>query len=369
MKLKLKLALGFAFITSLVWVVGISSIIVTKNNVTDTIEQYSMVNVTRITHYINKDILSKIEYFLGRTKGATLQKEVKKSNEYYSKVKDPIKLINSFDKEWIHNGNNYFLKKNLINNELSQAFIEESQLFEKENNKKIITEILVTDSLGALVAQANYASDYYQADEEWWQKAKRDKVYVSDFIYDESSKTYATEVCVRIEDKYGKFIGVLKATISIENILSSVKEYLSQSVLVKSLVKNYIIFDQKGRILFSRDTSFRFLDIYPMYQLILNEISNRKYLLEFKDSEGNGIIAFFRTIPGISNLQNKWVLIVEYKNDEIFSSTKVLTNQILIGCFLITIFGFIVSYFIANKMVAPLKSLIVATNKISEGNL
>ncbi len=368
MKLKLKLALGFAFITSLVWVVGISSIIVTKSNITNTIEQYSMVNVTRITHYVNKDIFSKIEYFLGRTKGATLQKEVKKSNEYYSKVNDPIKLINSFDKEWIHNGNNYYLKKNLINNELSQAFIEESKLFEKENNKKIITEILVTDSLGALVAQTNYASDYYQADEEWWQKAKRDKIYVSDFIYDESSKTYATEICVRIEDKYGKFIGVLKATISIENILSGVKEYLSQSVLVKSLAKNYIIFDQKGRILFSRDTSFRFLDIYPMYQLILNEISNRKYLLEFKDNEGKGIIAFFRTIPGISNLQNKWVLVVEYKNDEIFSSTKVLTNQILIGCFFITIFGFIVSYFIANKMIAPLKSLIVATNKISEGD-
>ena len=52
------------------------------------------------------------------------------------------------------------------------------------------SEVMITDAFGRLVAATNKTSDYYQADEQWWQDCYaegRGRVFLSDIAWDDSA--------------------------------------------------------------------------------------------------------------------------------------------------------------------------------------
>ncbi len=370
MKVKYKLFLGFTIVTSLVWIVGISAIIVTRNNLKKTIEQYSAAAISGITHYVDKDIYSKVEYFSGRTKGAMLQKEIAASNTAFSKMHDPLRQIIETDKKWqiLSSDSTNILINGLKSKELTKSFKEEILIFTKKSNQKIITEILLTDSLGALVAQTGRATDYYQADEDWWQRAKKEGLYMNGFTFDESTQTYAMEICIRVEDSHGRFIGVFKAVVGLENLLNNLSDYLSGNSPPQNINANFIIFDRNGRIFLSL-RNYHFLDKYPRFSEISEALARNEYYCEFKNSDNEKSLAFFKPMLGFQNFKGfGWTLVGEYSEAEVFASTYILRNQIIISCIIITIFGIIVGLFISQKILRPIKKLHEATKKIGEGD-
>ncbi len=84
-------------------------------------------------------------------------------------------------------------------------------------------EVFVTDRYGGLVAATNHTSDYYQADEEWWQAAFNEgqgAVFIDQPKYDERSATYGVNMAVPVYAANSKeVVGVLHTTYRIEPIL------------------------------------------------------------------------------------------------------------------------------------------------------
>ena len=78
------------------------------------------------------------------------------------------------------------------------------------------SEVILTDQYGALVAATNRTSDYYQADEEWWQAAFDDgqgNVYIGQPEYDESSAAFSLKVAVPVRAPNTEtIVGVLSAS-------------------------------------------------------------------------------------------------------------------------------------------------------------
>jgi signal transduction histidine kinase len=89
-------------------------------------------------------------------------------------------------------------------------------------------EVMVTDATGRLVAATNKTSDYYQADEAWWQNCYNDgrgRVLISDVIFDESAispqnvrGTLVADLCLPIYDDAAdparrKVVGVTKISL------------------------------------------------------------------------------------------------------------------------------------------------------------
>ena len=74
-------------------------------------------------------------------------------------------------------------------------------------------EIFATDIQGTNIAMTDRTSDYWQADEGWWQGAfdnGQGAVYVSEVDYDDSAGTWAVDIGVPIRNAKGtKVIGVL----------------------------------------------------------------------------------------------------------------------------------------------------------------
>ena len=70
-----------------------------------------------------------------------------------------------------------------LTNEIALELKEYQQVF------PVNVEVFITDRYGALIGSTNRTSDYYQADEGWWQAAFNDgqgSVYISDPEFDES---------------------------------------------------------------------------------------------------------------------------------------------------------------------------------------
>ncbi|MBM2847650.1 MAG: hypothetical protein HW418_592, partial [Anaerolineales bacterium] len=91
------------------------------------------------------------------------------------------------------------------------------ELREYSSNFTDNVEVFVTDKYGANVAATNRTSDYYQADEEWWQTAYGDgqgAVFIGQPEFDESSATYAVDMAVPLyEIETRKVSGVLRTTV------------------------------------------------------------------------------------------------------------------------------------------------------------
>jgi GAF domain-containing protein/HAMP domain-containing protein len=85
-------------------------------------------------------------------------------------------------------------------------------------------EVFVTDRYGGNVAATNRTSDYYQADEEWWQAAYNNgqgSVYISQPQYDESSQTFALLFAVPVvNSETGEVVGVLRTTVNLNLFLA-----------------------------------------------------------------------------------------------------------------------------------------------------
>ncbi len=83
-------------------------------------------------------------------------------------------------------------------------------------------EVFVTDRYGALVAATNRTSDYYQADEDWWQQAYnngRGAIFIGQPEYDESSATYASVIGLPLYAHGTRYlVGVMRTTFQLAQI-------------------------------------------------------------------------------------------------------------------------------------------------------
>ncbi|MEM7118954.1 MAG: GAF domain-containing protein [Chloroflexota bacterium] len=89
-------------------------------------------------------------------------------------------------------------------------------------------ELFITDSYGGLVGATNRTTDYYQADEAWWQAAYAEgagDVYISEPLLDESSNAFGLIVALPIYDSSnGDLVGILRTTYALDELFELLNE-------------------------------------------------------------------------------------------------------------------------------------------------
>lgn len=104
---------------------------------------------------------------------------------------------------------------------LTNFIARELLTFQKDNPG--FSEIFITDSVGLNVGQTNKTTDFYQADETWWQDSYNDgmgKTYYGSIEFDESAQVIAIPLYAPIRGSNKEVIGVVKAVLNIENIIT-----------------------------------------------------------------------------------------------------------------------------------------------------
>ena len=157
--------------------------------------------------------------------GDSVQAAARAANASYTGTsQETLDSILSLDAQWVaapQTGS--VLINQLINNEAADKI--RSYLEEVVSQK----EILATDRYGALITASNRTSDYYQADEEWWQVAWNNgegAVYFGTPVLDESSGAVSIDIAMPIHDpNTNKPIGVIKGTYLLTDLVAEVNSF------------------------------------------------------------------------------------------------------------------------------------------------
>ncbi|GEM_PF-1488926 len=370
MKIIHKLILGFLVVASLVGLVGYISIKASQKTLQKTIGEDSTLLAVEMLGHIDRSIYNRIETVQEYCRDLIIQKVVAGSNKNkeLEKLDDVQAYIDQKDREWTSVPKEEItpFMQELINNELSEKLKEKLKFYEEKYGYKVFGEVFVTNKYGANVAQTGKTSDYYQADEEWWQEAKRNGLYVGDVEYDESADVYSTNICVRIDDGAGKFMGVIKAVLNIEATINTIKEKEEELVEYKLISKD-------RKIIYSTEKYER-LKPFPkelVFYLEEDAQNHQPYFVAECDGAGEGEQLFahahskgYKDYKGLG-----WILVVECKTKEIFASVAKLEKHIFVMSLSIAILAILIGFFISRSISNPVSKLTIAAAKIGGGNL
>lgn len=382
MKISQKLILGFAGTALLIGVVGYISVNTSQRELQKNIGESSVLLATEILDKIDRSIYSRIEEFQSYAKDLILQEVVVKSNQEFDQLYNIQAYIDEKDAEWISAPKETLtpFMQELINNRLSEELIEKIEFYEEKYGYEIFGEVFVTNKYGANVAQTGKTSDYRQDDEEWWQNVKKDGLYVGDVKYDKSADVYSTDICIRINDEVGNFLGVMKVVLNIEEIINILKELEPTAIDEKHKTHGheshktmgFKLLTKDGKIIYSTEEFEFFQDIYNETIARFGKIEDPEHVRYFigpadmPGEEGEELFAHahsrgYKDFKGLG-----WFLVVEHKTEEIFAPVTKLRNSLLMISASILIIAILIGLFISRAISLPIIKLKDAAVKIGK---
>lgn len=158
---------------------------------------------------LSEGLEAQAEALSGWVSLSTLARELTSHTGHGSPTPDPLE-IQTLERDWATAEATSPLVSSVLTNPVANIL----HTFQARN--PLLVEILVTDDQGRIAAGTNKTTDYWQADEAWWQQARAlgpDKAWVEGIQFDESAGIYSIDMAVPIYES-DRRVGVLKAVIN-----------------------------------------------------------------------------------------------------------------------------------------------------------
>ncbi len=325
--------------------------------------------------------------------------EASLQNETYVGSQEQILAeILALDQAWIEAADNDPLVQGVIStDEAINAAGEELEDFLTDFDDH--TELILTDRYGAAVAASGRISDYYQADEGWWQAAWNDgegALYISDPEYDESAGVTASLIALPVlDDDTGKPVGVLRSTL----VLDSLYELLGLTEV--GATGRVIVLDRAGGVIHDPLTGVADAVMLPVETLQhLIEVGTEMHLEESSQAseshydvipaqDGRDLIVGHATliplkmgehahsayyseseeqiIDSVADLM--WTVVVQQPAQEAFASVTRISTTITLISLLVFIIAALVALAVAQGLVRPISQLTAVAQEFAAGNL
>jgi PAS domain S-box-containing protein len=243
------------------------------------------------------------------------------------------------------------------------------------------SEIFVTDRYGATVGATDRLSDYYQADEGWWQAAWNDgegAIYISDPEYDESAGVTAMLLAVPvINEETGEVIGVARSTLNVNGLYELI------AVHTFGQTGHALLLNKAGEIIFDprlqEDGSVELPA--DLRQQVANEASN--FIITSDQQGDSSLFAFTRLreegfrsgattaekqiIQAVAKLG--WATVVQQKGGEALASADQVARSTLLAGVVAALLAGLGVMLITRVTTRPLAMLSAAAEEIGAGNL
>ena len=314
-----------------------------------------------INRIITREIQS-TDVFMASTE--RLQK-IQECNLRYKGMSNEQKetYFKDMDQRWLRATNNDPLiteyTKSLVGNRLDEIARDDPS----------ISEIFITDKYGGLVAASEKTSDFYQADEEWWQKSfdnGKGSVFVDKIGFDESSKTISMDIAVPIRNRLNEVIGVCKNSLEIKRLFSPFENFsIDKSGHVG-------LMDQDGYLVFHSgidSMTVKFPD--KVYKKIINQESGYLIISDIGQLHKKMMFVSYFKIdhPALLKSNINWWICVSQEEDEVFSPLRELIFSFILVAGLMFGVVLLIGFFFSAILVKPIIKLRDATQKVAAGNL
>jgi len=298
------------------------------------------------------------------TKLPLLVDAVKEANLKYKDMgnKDIVPYLESMDKKWIPAQTSDPLLREYLNNRVS---IELANIAKTRSG---VAEIFITDKYGGIVSASEKTSDFYQADEEWWQKAYdngKGDTYISNVEFDESSADWVISIAVPIKDESESVIGVCKNSLALKRLFSNIAVFSSGRTGRAFLV------NEEGKVIFPRGLPYT--DKQLLTKEIVNKLLSGKKRFIFTSqkllSNERLFMAFSDIKPPVTEKSGAaWMIFIAQDASEIAMPFNKLISQLsfITGCLII--FAIPMGLLFGEIIVSPIRKLHGATEQFMAGN-
>ncbi len=314
---------------------------------------------------VGSEIVKQIELISTLRDNTALEKAVVDANAgYFGDGAYIQSLIGQLDKIWIAadaaNDNASPLVQSVLHNTVATDLLAFQKAFPDH------VEIFVTDRYGASIASTDRTSDYNQGDETWWQDAYnggKGAVYVGQPEFDESTKTYAINMAVPVQDEAsGEVIGVIRSTYR----LAAFSQILAGVHFGRTGVTDLIFANNE---LVGSDTPREVVDAAT--QAALKSISG-----DFGQIVFDGVLQVVSKAPVVSSspetayLDNLgWTLVTSQTAAEAMQPVAAQTQTILFVSLGVLLAAVALGVFAAQILSTPITRLTAVAGQVAGGDL
>lgn len=368
MKIRQKLVLVFAGTASLVGIVGLICLDVSQRTLNKSIGESSVALAVETIDKIDRQINAAIVEFQVYSTDLTLQEAVAVSNHKFAASANTQQYIDARDAEWADTPEESVtpLIAELLDNPLSEELRDRIDFHKDKHRSGYVVETSVTNRYGANIAATHRISDYRQDDEEWWQKANADGLYVGDVEFDESAGVYCTPIAIKINDKEGHAAGVIKVVLNIDETIEIIQRIREGS---KYNSTRFTLLNKNGEIIFSQGQELKFLHDISNCSFFAQLTGQKGYLQrESEDRTGRARLLAYARSSGYNDYRGLgWILAIEYDAAELFAPVIRLRNIILGASLILGVLAVIPGLLISRHISRALSKLKGTINKIGKG--
>ncbi|MFA5144169.1 MAG: ATP-binding protein [Candidatus Omnitrophota bacterium] len=271
------------------------------------------------------------------------------------------KLLAETDKRWDKNGADSAFEKEYLANKISDSMQDLLKI------RKNLSELLITDKFGGLVAASKRPAEFSQAGTQWWKEAYdggKGRVYAGDIETDELTQALVIPLAIPMRDRAGTLTGILKETISIDRLFGRLKDFrIGKTGHAVLLDRNgYILFHHRIPPMRARYGSPSFDDLLKskrLYNLVINPYTRKaKMFMAFTKIE----------LPIFKDRGIYWRLFIDQDAEEAFAPLNTFVFNIAMVMLVIIIIMIPIGYILSGFYANPINKLRTATEKIVQGN-
>ena len=200
--------------------------------------------------------------------------------------------------------------------------------------------ILIADQEGntKIVSGNGYQDDKYR---EWLQTAKKSKIYISDFIYNEEEKSYKVYFAAPIIDDAGNISSIVVERMNFKSIAEIINNVKPGEKAVAYL-----------------------LDSEP-----IGKLAGKAQGILYSSKENQGDIYAYSKIKGYETWSKNWYLVISEPKSEAFQVSDSLRRYTILVILISISISFILATIMSRIITMPIKKLVKETQNIAAGDI
>lgn len=296
-----------------------------------------------LMHDFDRFVKKRIDDFKQITYSMEVQNAIQKSNELFQKRM----VQNNNSNNNINQETQLEILAHVEDNQLTNELKDIIEFYKNVYEHSVIDEIFITNQHGENIALGIGISDLRQDDENWWQITKREGLFIGKPSYNDNYKTHTIPIGLRINDSAGNFLGVLRISLNLADILNDLK---ADSKILSNENKTIYIIDEIGNIVYSSKRNDLFYEEYNEFEAVNgiigsfeNTVGEKTKFVTFATSTG------FLDFPGFG-----WHIIIEQDESSILEDISNVRNELVIitivGVGMVIVIGLLITYFISKSL-------------------
>ena len=226
-------------------------------------------------------------------------------------------------------------------------------------------EVFITDLYGGLVGTSRRISDYYQADEAWWQAAYNNgqgAIYISNPSFDESVGELSLLIALPVRNRdTGEMIGILRTTYLLSVVTDVLSEKVGETGETDLFFPGDVVYHIHGGE-YAEVTPEEFEQI----QAIASEGITEAVFDGLPSVLARAPLQASETNPVIDALG--WIVVFHQTQQEAFAPVNQELRGIIVFIVVVLVLAVLAAFGVSLIVIRPIVQLTATAQKISAGN-